>query len=168
MTHTDSNRHIVDVLFVLALFGVFAACALMLVTIGAGVYKKTVANMNDNYAERTAYSYLMEKLRQNDSTDVISLNEIAGTPVLTFTTNAGEETVCTCLYLYDGYLKELFVRKSALTDAQILAAGQNIMPLSSLEMEKTENGLIRLTLDTGSGKPIILYAAPRSGRKASL
>ena len=165
-TQGDSNRHIVDVLFVLALFGVFAACALMLVTIGANVYKKTVANMNDNFTERTAYSYVMEKIRQNDSSDVISIGEIAGVPALTFTRSAGEEEFCTYLYLHEGYLKELFIRKDSFSGTDILSAGQDIMPLASFTMEETEDGLIKLILDTGSGEPIILYAAPHSDRKA--
>ena len=162
----DPNRHIVDVLFVLALFGVFAACALMLVTIGAGVYKKTVANMNDNFSERTAYSYVTEKIRQNDSAGVISIDEISGVPALTFTRQSGEEEFCTYLYLYDGYLKELFVRKDSFSGTDILSAGQNIMPLTSFTIEETADGLIKLILDTGSGSPIILYAAPHSDRKA--
>lgn len=39
----EPSRHIVDILFVLALFCVFAASALMLVTIGANVYKQTLS-----------------------------------------------------------------------------------------------------------------------------
>lgn len=162
--HDENNRHIVDVLFVLALFGVFAASALMLVTLGANVYKKTVANMNDNFTERTAYSYVMEKIRQNDSNDRISVEEIAGVPALTFTQLNNEETFCTYLYLYEGQLKELFVRKDSFSGTNILSAGQNIIPMSAFILEETEDGLIRIILDTGSGEPIVLYASPRSDR----
>lgn len=162
--HDVNNRHIVDVLFVLALFGVFAASSLMLVTIGANVYKKTVANMNKNFTERTAYSYVMEKIRQNDSNDTISVEEIEGIPALTFTQTNGEEEFCTYLYLYEGQLKELFVRKDSFSGTNILSAGQDIMPMSAFTLEKTEDGLIRLVLDTGSGEPIVLYASPRSNR----
>ncbi len=161
-TKNDNNRHIVDVLFVLALFGVFAASALMLVTIGANVYKSTVSNMNQNFAERTAYSYVMEKIRQNDGYDSISVDEIAGIPALTFTQTYGEETFCTYLYLYEGQLKELFVRKDSFSGTSFLSAGQDIMPMTAFTLEETEDGLIQLMLDTGNGKPIILYASPRT------
>ena len=41
--HQKQEKHfIVDILFVLALFGVFAVSALALVTIGADVYQHTV------------------------------------------------------------------------------------------------------------------------------
>lgn len=162
--HGDNNRHVVDILFVLALFGVFAASALMLVTFGANVYKKTVANMNDNFTERTAYSYVMEKIRQNDSNDMISVEEIEGVPALAFTQSSGEEEFCTYLYLYDGQLKELFVRKSSFSGTNILSAGQDIMPMSAFTLEETEDGLIRLMMDTGNDKPIILYTSPHSDR----
>lgn len=162
MKNNNDHRHVVDVLFVLTLFGVFAASALMLVTIGANVYKKTVANMDSNFTDRTAYSYVMEKIRQNDSNDMISVDEIAGIPALAFTQSNGEEEFCTYLYLYEGQLKELFVRKDSFSGTNILSAGQDIMPLSAFTLEETTDGLIRLMLDTGNGESIILYASPHS------
>ena len=48
--HQKQEKHfIVDILFVLALFGVFAVSALALVTIGADVYQHTVEDMGVNY-----------------------------------------------------------------------------------------------------------------------
>ena len=52
----QEHSFIVDVLFVLALFGVFAISALVLVTIGADVYQHTVQDMSANYEPRTAVS----------------------------------------------------------------------------------------------------------------
>ena len=47
--HQKQEKHfIVDILFVLALFGVFAVSALALVTIGADVYQHTVEDMGVN------------------------------------------------------------------------------------------------------------------------
>ena len=57
MHFKNENRHMVDVLFVLSLFCVFAFSALMLVIIGADVYKKTAAHMDTNYASRISYAY---------------------------------------------------------------------------------------------------------------
>ena len=62
----QERNHIVDVLFVLALFVVFTLSALVLVILGANVYRQTVSYMDENYEARTAYSYLTEKVRQND------------------------------------------------------------------------------------------------------
>ena len=158
----ESGRHIVDILFVLALFGVFAASALMLVTLGANVYKQTVADMTDNFTERTAYSYVTEKIRQNDTADTVEIGELNGVPALVFTKQSGEETFCTYLYLYDGYLKELYTRKNSFAGNDILPAGQNILPLNAFTMEACRNGLIKLTLEPEIGNPVTIYAALRS------
>lgn len=75
--HQKQEKHyIVDILFVLALFGVFAVSALALVTIGADVYQHTVEDMGVNYESRTAVSYIMEKVRQNDTADSIFLTDL--------------------------------------------------------------------------------------------
>lgn len=158
----ESGRHIVDILFVLALFGVFAASALMLVTLGANVYKQTTADMSRNFSERTAYSYVTEKIRQNDTADAISIEEIDGVQALVFTKRAGEETYCTYLYFYDGHLKELYARKDFFAGNDILSAGQNILALTGLSMEECQSGLIRLTLEAEGSNPVTIYATVRS------
>lgn len=156
------TRHIVDTLFVLALFGVFAACALTLVTLGANVYKQTAASMSDNFTERTVYSYLTEKLRQNDTSGTVSIGELSGTEALILTTRLGGEEYCTYLYLYEGNLKELYVRKDSFTGTDILSAGQNVIALNGLSMEETKDGLLKFTLDTGNGNPVTLFAVLRA------
>ncbi len=158
----NQNRHIVDVLFVLALFCVFAASALMLVTLGANVYKQIVSDMDKNFEDRTAYSYVIEKLRQNDTSGAIEIGELEGTPALMLTEQIGDEEYCTYLYLYNGFLKELSIRKDSFAGNNIRSAGQNIMELSEFSMEEPEKGLLKLELDTGNGEPIVLYASLRS------
>lgn len=158
----NQNRHIVDILFVLALFCVFAASALMLVTLGANVYKQTVTNMSSNFTNRTAYSYVIEKLRQNDSTDKIEVGSLEGTQAILITNRVDDQEYCTYLYMHEGFLKELSIRKDSFTGTDIRSAGQNIMELSDLTIEEPRNGLLKLVLDTGNGEPIILYAALHS------
>lgn len=56
-----NQGHIVDLFFTLSLFCLFAASALIVVIIGSDVYRKTTANMEENYATQTALSYTAEK-----------------------------------------------------------------------------------------------------------
>ena len=63
MKKIRNEGHIVDFLFVLGLFFVFAFSALMLILIGSGVYKKTVDRMNENFNLRTTTAYITEKIR---------------------------------------------------------------------------------------------------------
>ena len=129
--HQKQEKHyIVDILFILALFGVFAVSALDLVTIGADVYQHTVEDMGVNYESRTAVSYIMEKVRK---------------------------TYCTYLYLYDGHLKELFMREGASLGGQVLPAGTDIMDLQEFSLSYASDDLIRISLRTASGEDHTFY-----------
>ncbi len=158
----EPNRHIVDILFVLALFGVFAASALMLVTIGANVYKQNVNNMSDNFNTRTAYSYITEKLRQNDTANAVSIGKLQDCDALILTQNLQDEEYATFLYFYDGCLKELYIRKNTFSGSDLLQAGQDIMKLSSFSMEVVSNDLLKITLNTDKTEPVTIYTVLRS------
>ena len=132
--HQKQEKHfIVDILFVLALFGVFAVSALALVTIGADVYQHTVEDMGVNYESRTGVSYVMEKVRQNDTADSIFR------------------------YLSDGHLKELFMREGASLGGQVLPAGTDIMDLQEFSLSYASDDLIRISLRTASGEDHTFY-----------
>ena len=100
MNHKTQEKHfIVDILFVLALFGVFAVSALALVTIGADVYQHTVEDMSVNYDSRTAVSYIMEKVRQSDTADSISLTTLEDVPALCMFSEIDEDTYLSLIHI---------------------------------------------------------------------
>lgn len=158
MNNMKQEKHfIVDILFVLALFGVFAVSALALVTIGADVYQHTVEDMSVNYESRTAVSYIMEKVRQNDTAGSISLTTLDDVPALCMLSQIEEDTYCTYLYLYDGHLKELFMREGTSLGGQVLPAGTDIMELQDLELSYAADDLIKVSLQTASGEVHTFY-----------
>lgn len=153
----QEKHFIVDILFVLALFGVFAVSALALVTIGADVYQHTVEDMGVNYESRTAVSYIMEKVRQNDTADSISLTTLENTPALCMRSRIDEDNYSTYLYLYDGHLKELFMREGTSLGGQVLPAGTDIMELQELALSYAADDLIQVFLRTASGEAHTFY-----------
>lgn len=158
MNNIKQEKHfIVDILFVLALFGVFAVSALALVTIGADVYQHTVEDMSINYESRTAVSYIMEKVRQNDASDSISLTTLEDVPTLCMLSQIEGETYCTYLYLHDGHLKELFMKQGTSLGGNSLPAGTNILELKDLTWEYASDDLIRVSLQTPSGESHMFY-----------
>ena len=158
MNNRNQEKHfIVDILFVLALFGVFAVSALALVTIGADVYQHTVEDMSVNYESRTAVSYILEKVRQNDTADSISLTTLEDAPALCMLSRIEEETYCTYLYFYDGHLKELFMREGTSLGGQVLPAGTDILELTDLAFSYADNDLIRVCLQTPSRETHTFY-----------
>lgn len=162
MNTTQEKNHIVDVLFVLALFVVFTLSALVLVILGASVYKQTVSYMDENYTARTAYSYLTEKVRQNDIYDSISIGQLEDTTALVLTREIGGTTYATYLYLHEGSLRELFMRQGSDIGSDPLSAGQEILPLQDWELQNAGENLlhIRLTLENNTQKE--LYISLRS------
>lgn len=153
----QEKRFIVDILFVLALFGMFAVSALVLVTIGADVYRHTVQDMSDNYDARTAIAYITEKVRQNnvllsDDTSAVTLSELSGEPALILTREVDGQAYDTCLYYHEGYLKELYMRKGAYLGDNVLDAGQNILELSDMTFEAVTENLLSVTMTTSDGR----------------
>ena len=61
------RRHVIDLLFTLALFCVFAASALLVVLIGADVYESSARGMDRNFGLQTSLHYVAAKVRQNDA-----------------------------------------------------------------------------------------------------
>ena len=82
MQEKTESRHMVDILFVLTLFCVFALCALTLVTLGANVYQRTVDHMESNFESRTPTSYITQKVRQADWENGVYVTQFDGIEAL--------------------------------------------------------------------------------------
>ena len=148
MKKIKNEGHIVDFLFVLGLFFVFALSALMLILIGSGVYKKTVDRMNENFNLRTTTAYLTEKIRQGDIAGAVTVQDFDGNNALVLTQEYYGAEYSTYLYAYDGHLKELFTTK----DNQLTAeAGTDILPVRSFDATHVGGRLWKLTVEEEDG-----------------
>ena len=138
-----NRSNIIDMLFVLSLFCVFAVTALLVVILGANVYKGISANMEDNYSARVSVSYITEKVRQNDTSDGVEIRETEGGPALVLKQSADGYDYETWIYAQDGHLKEATIEAG-----QDLSGlyGENIMEVSGLRFEMLSSGLIRVTV----------------------
>ncbi len=157
---------IVDVLFVLALFGVFTISALALVSIGAGVYQNTVNDMSRNYDSRTAIAYLSEKVRKSDSllsdgSPAVTLGTLEEQPALILREELNDVRYCAYLYLHNGFLKELFVREDSYLGNHMLDAGQDIIELQSLKYEQISDNLLSVTMTIDEKETRQLYLSLR-------
>ena len=52
----QEERHIIDILFVIGLFCIFALSTIFLISIGADIYGKTVSNTEINFNDRTSFA----------------------------------------------------------------------------------------------------------------
>ena len=76
------RKHMIDLLFPIALFFVFALSALTLVLFAARVYRSTTENSSLQYTSRTGLSYISEKIHQNDGNGAITLGSFDGCDAL--------------------------------------------------------------------------------------
>lgn len=138
MNFQNKTRHMVDILFVLALFAVFALSALLLVMFDSKIYQNTVTGMNENYTLRNSYSYITEKIRQSDTENSVQTGLIQDASAIVITTETNQTLYETYLYYYDGYIKELFIKKGDPADP---TAGQNILKVNSFAIEQINSSL---------------------------
>jgi hypothetical protein len=153
------KKFMVDFLFVITLFFVFALSALMLVMIGANVYKNTVNNMSVNFNNRTAFAYLTEKIRQNDSYDLVTTGEYKGLDALVLTEIIDNTNYCTYIYLYDGHIKELFIKLGADIDP---SAGQDILEAKDFSVSNVNDSLYKISIVTSDDVTIPLLVSTHS------
>lgn len=153
------ENHIIDILFVIALFCIFALSAVFLISIGANVYGKTVEHMDSNFSQRTSFAYVTEKIRQSDQFGAVSTGELNGHPALLITQDIGGSEYITYLYEYDGYLKELMVRADTPLGPE---AGQNILAVTDFSVEEISDGLFSFTIAAEDKTACSLYVSTKS------
>lgn len=158
MKETRSSGHIIDVLFVLALFAVFIATALIVALMGADVYRGTVENMNHNFDTQTSLTYVSTKIRQNDISEGVFLDDMDGIPSLVLEQEVEGELYQTWIYHYDGSLREMFVKKDSLLDPDF---GISIMSVDSFSVTE-EDGLFRISTVDRDGNPIGVVVGTRT------
>ena len=131
------NEHSFDTVFILLLFCLFAVSSLILVLIGANVYRSIVDKMDANNEIRSSLSYVSNKVRSADSHDV-SIQSLGGQQTLVIESEFDSEKYNTYIYLYNGYLMELFTK----ADNDFKAgAGDKITPITAFTITKTESEL---------------------------
>ena len=117
----NKNKHVIDLIFPLSLFFVFISSCVIVLILSFHVYKETLDLEQVNYESRTALSYIVQKIHQNDTSKAISLCQKEKSDVLVIK----NQNYVTYIYEDDGYLKELFVQ-------------ENIIPVSKLKMKQKD------------------------------
>ena len=163
MELNGERKHMVDILFVLTLFFVFALSALTLVVLGANVYRSTVDHMDESFTDRTSYAYVTQKLRQNDEAGALSLAEFGGCDACVFTQEINNTIYKTYIYEYDGYLCELLARADMEMEP---GAGTRILELKSFEVTEVTPKLSRIDLQFEDGKSMQVYVSSHTGSES--
>ncbi len=158
MREIGDRGHLIDFLFTLALFCVFALSALAVVMIGADVYRSTVAEMRRSYDSRTSVTYIAEKIRQNDRAGAVSVQAFGDGDALVLEQTVNGSVYETYIYADGGKLRELLIPQGLELEP---ADGQSIMEITEFHVELTEDRLVRLEVISADGTVSQMSVAPR-------
>ncbi len=159
MKYDTSNRHMIDLIFPIAVFFVFAASSLAVFMLSARLYRVQTETADNNYMTRTSLAYVNEKIRQNDQNGSIFIRTIEENQCLALESTIDGIPYTTYIYAADGMLKELFIRNDAPLH---LKDGRNIMEVHDFTMEEIGANLFRFTSADKNGSVSVLIASERS------
>ena len=162
MRRLQSAGHVIDLLFPITLFFVFAASSLMTLIAAADLYQRGVEDARLSETKYGVSVYLTEKIRQNDDGGALSLIEVDGVPCLKLTVDYDGTACDTYIYEQNGTIKELFIVSGEKPE---LNAGQTIMQTNALSFEEIRPGLIRVSQTDEKGIPHSLILTERSGHE---
>ena len=143
------RKHSIEDLFILVTFLVYAMALLLFASLGATVYRTVTSGMQQHQIQRTAESYLREKIRQNDRADAIQIGEVEGQQALQITEQIKGKKYVTYIYADEGMLKELFI--SAEKEPK-LQDGTALLEMQNLTFEEEGDGYLNIGLQTEQEK----------------
>ena len=144
------KNRIVD-MFPILLFLIFTLSALGIVTLSVQIYKNIVERAEGRFDTGTAAAYLSEKFRNHDADGNIVISDFQGNAAVMIEESVKEVPYVTYIYVYDGYLRELYTEKARLSGCSA-ADGSSILPMGSMEIQKVSDRLIRLRFKDTAGK----------------
>lgn len=152
-------KHHIDGLVALLLFGVFAACVLVVLLTGADAYRRLTDRDQAAYERRTGVQYIATRVRQSDHAGGVAVEDFGGADALVL---GADETYASRVYCYDGWLMELYCLAEEPMEPQ---DGQRILEAEDLALS-LEDGLLEIALTMPDGTEDTLRLALRSGEGA--
>lgn len=161
MRFRTKQRHMIDFLFPVALFFVFALSALTVILLATRIYQSTTRNSSLNDTSRTSLSYIAEKIHQQDTGGDIFLGTFDGCDALVLRQEKDQAAYCTYIYSYKNELKEIFLKDGASASA---SAGQTILKVQDFSMEQMKDGLFSFRCTDKEGQTAETLVAARSSK----
>lgn len=152
-----TTQHQIDGLAALLLFGIFAACVLMVLLAGADAYRRLTERDRQAYQRRTCAQYIAARVRQADSLGGVGVEPFGDGYALALAEGTGYHTL---VYCYDGWLMELYCGVDAGLEPQ---DGERLLEMDGLEFS-LQDGLLTAVIDGADGTGDVLRLSLRSGK----
>ena len=126
-----------------------------------GSYRNVVNSGEKSSNARVLCAYVREKVRQNDTAGLITLDDVNGTPVLKIDQQDGSSLY---IYEYENALKEICVSEG--TEIE-LEYGETIAPIKKFEMDLRKDNMLQVEIADDFGNDEFVKAYIRSDYKPS-
>ena len=156
------KNHLGSVL-VLLVFAVFVVSVMLVLLTGADVVQRLKERDDRSYEHRTVIQYLTTRVRQADENGMVSVRDFGGQDALVLGQLIEDERYETLVYVYDGYLRELFVEAGLEIDAEF---GEMILPVQSATFEDY-GACVRANVVMSDGTPRSILLALRAERETA-
>lgn len=154
------RKHMIDLLFPVALFFVFALSAVTLILLAAGIYRAATENSSLQYTSRTGLAYISEKIHQCDENGGIYLGTLDGCEALILEQQYGEDMYRTYIYVWEESLRELFIRDGVEAEAE---NGRTILEVRDFTVEQLTDRVFRFTCTDREERTRTAVIGMRSG-----
>lgn len=131
-----NNRKLSGQPFTLLLFCLFAVCACLMIALSAQAYQKIQKEQRLHLETMNVFSYINNKIKENDLIDSIEVLDIEGVEVLKLSNIEGDFETVTYIYSMDGMLYEIY----AAADVEVsLDDGRALIECGEVTFKKSEN-----------------------------
>ena len=156
----QKRNRIIDI-FPMLLFLIFTLSALGIVTFSVQIYRNIVERAEGRFDTETASAYISEKFRNHDAGGAIRISEFLGNPAIAIEENVKDVPYTTYIYVYDGYLREIFSETAKLGDC-MASDGNEILPMETMDIAHVSDRLVRLEFTDTEGKKEETYLSMKS------
>lgn len=152
-----SGKNSISAIAALILLAVFAAGILSVLLGGADVYKRLAERNTVSYDRSTCLQYLTNKIHQAPSSDAVMIADFGECESLVISENIKGNEYWTRIYLYEGWLMELF---TAADSGLMPEDGEKIMPIESFRVICSDD-LLQINIADLSGNEDELFLTLR-------
>lgn len=156
-----NGRRSFDILFTMTLVCAFVLVSLLLVAMGANLYKKSSENSSSAHELRTSVSYVANKIT-SDGADAVYTDTVDGKQCICIKTIHDDTSYTTYVYYAEGALCELVARDGT---AFSLDFGEPVVELAGFTFSiEGARAALFATASDGSTRSLQVYL-PRGGGK---
>ena len=159
-----TKSHTIDVIFVLSIACAFAASILLVLMLGVNVYGNIQKTSDVQFNERVCLSYITAKVHRHDSLGDVRTGNFQNVSALYLDQEFDDVYYNTIIYVYDGYLMELFCEKDQMDNLGLTPeSGTPVLEVDYVAFETARPNLLFVEYRDPDGGGGSVFINLRSG-----